>query len=593
MKQITIQPLPKKIDARVTVPGCLSYTIRALNIAAMTKGPVKIINPAKSDDTYTMINILKTLGITVKETADSFLVQGSIADVKEKDYRLNVNISGRTARTVLALLTIVPGTKTVTCDEGFKKRPVKDLVEGLRQLGAKIEYLEEVGFLPVKITSNKLNSGTVKMRGEISSQYFSAIMMIAPKVGEIIIEVLGDQSSKPFIDVTIETMKDFGVEVINHNYKKYLIKEGQKYHKDEYIVEADAIAASYFWGIAAITGNKIIVKNLSPHSKQGDVNFSDILQTMGCKVTKNADENWIAVEGTQTLKGITIDMNANPDTVPTLAVVAAFAKGTTTISGIGHLKVKESDRIEAPKKELTKMGILAESTESTITIHGGNPQGSVIETYGDHRMAMAFTMAGKKIPGIKINNPMVVNKSFPKFWETLEEIGMKNEKNIAFIGLRGSGKSTLAPLLAKKLKKDFVDMDILLVEKIGIPVNEIVETYGWDYFRNEEEKMTKRIAKRKNIVIATGGGIVLREKNIEVLKKNSIVIFLKAPIETLIERIGDDTKRAPLTDKKTPKEEMEEVWNERKELYERAADYTINTEWKSSDEIIEEVIKLL
>lgn len=422
MKHITIQPLHKKIDTEVTVPGCLSYTIRALNIAAMTKGPVEIINPAKSDDTYTMITILKTLGITVKETENSFIVQGSIEDVKDNEYTLNVNISGRTARTVLALLTIVPGIKTVICGEGFKKRPVGDLVDGLRQLGAKIDYLEQVGFLPVKIKSETLQSGTVKMKGEISSQYFSAIMMIAPKVGDLHIEVLGKQSSQPFIDVTIDIMKDFGVAVINKKYKSYDIPSGQKYKQKKYIVEADAIAASYFWGIAAITGSKITVLHISPDSKQGDVRFVDILETMGCKVIKNNSGNWIAVEGIDNLRAITINMNATPDTVQTLAVVAAFAKGQTRIVGIEHLKVKETDRIEAPKIELQKMGIETQSTSSTLVVNGGEPHGADIKTYGDHRMAMAFAMAGTKIPGMKINNPDVVNKSFPNFWETLESL---------------------------------------------------------------------------------------------------------------------------------------------------------------------------
>lgn len=427
MKQIKIIPMQEPFQTSVTIPGCLSYTIRALNLAAMTEGTVTIQNALKSDDTYAMVHVLKSLGIKVQEGFDNFIVHGILEDVLAGEYTIDINISGRTARTALALLCIVPGIKILTCKDSFKKRPVKDLVDGLRQLSANIEYLEKDGYLPVKISSSKLKPGTIKMNGTVSSQYFSAIMMIAPKVGEIVIEVMGEQSSKPFIDVTISAMKEFGVEVINEDYKRYIVRGNQKYKKEIYTVEADAISASYFFAIAAITKSTIRVLNLPPYSVQGDVWFADILEEMGCEVHKNKDENWIEVAGIDDLRAISIDMNANPDTVQTLAVVAAYAKGTTHIKGIHHLKIKETDRIEAPKKELMKMGIDVQTTDDSMTITGGNPHGAEIETYGDHRMAMAFAVAGIKTEGIIINNPDVVNKSFPTFWKILESLKIQLE----------------------------------------------------------------------------------------------------------------------------------------------------------------------
>ncbi len=427
MEKISLKPLQGSISGNVTIPGCLSYTIRALNLAAMTKGTVKIQNALKSDDTYAMVGVLKTLGINVEEGPDYFNVLGTVDDVKDDEYTLNINISGRTARTVLGLLCIVPGIKILTCKDSFKKRPVADLVDGLRQRGADIEYIEKEGYLPVKISSSALKAGVTKMKGSVSSQYFSSIMMIAPRIGEMIIEVIGEQSSKPFIDVTISAMKEFGVEVINENYQRYIIKANQIYKKDIYIVEADAIAASYFWGIAAITNSSIKVLNLPPSSAQGDVRFADILEKMGCQVTKNETGKWIEVTGTTNLHGISIDMNANPDTVQTLAVIAAYAQGKTHISSIHHLKVKETDRIEAPRKELEKMGITINTTDDSMTIIGGTIHGAEIETYGDHRMAMAFAVAGAKTAGIIIKNPAVVSKSFPTFWEVLKTIGITYE----------------------------------------------------------------------------------------------------------------------------------------------------------------------
>ncbi len=429
MNHIILQSLQTPVSKSMTIPGCIGYTIRALNIAAMTKGSVKILNPLKSDDIYSMVNALKTLGISVYEGENYFIVHGDIKQIKNAEYIIDIGLSGRAARTLLALLCVVPGKKVLTCKEDFKKRPVGDLIDGLMQIGAKIEYQEKEGHLPVKIYQSNLKPGKVSMKGETSSQYFSAMMMIAPTIGEIIIDVDGAQSSKPYIDMTINIMKVFGVNVINDNYKRYVITSNQEYKNPKiYSVEPEATSASYFFAIAAITNSKIKITGLSPKSLQGDLRFIYILESMGCSIEKNIDENWIEVSGTNTLTGTTVDMNDTPDLVPTLAVVAAFAEGKTTITNIAHAKIKESDRIESPKLELEKMGIKVESTINSLTIHGGNPHGATINTYGDHRMAMAFAAAGARIPGIVINDPDVVNKSFPGFWNKLEEVGVIVER---------------------------------------------------------------------------------------------------------------------------------------------------------------------
>lgn len=430
MKQILIHPLKEEIHAEISLPGCIGYTIRALNIAAMTKGNVKILNPLKSDDTYKMFHALNDLGIQTEEGNDYFMVKGDISDVVNKEYMIDIGLSGRSARTILSLLCIVKGTKILTCDAGFKKRPVGGLVDGLRQLGAEITYLEKSGYLPLKITSDLLSPGTVSMEGETSSQYLSALMMIAPIIGDIEITVKGPQSSKPYIDMTIGIMSDFGIKVINNNYNQYKINALQTYMKPGvYYVEPEATSASYFFAIAAITKSIIKILGLNPASLQGDLGFVDILEKMGCSIKKNFKENWIEVEGTNMLKGVNVDMNNTPDLVPTLSVIAAFAKGKTKITNIAHAKVKETDRIESPKFELEKMGIKVVSTNNSLTVFGGIPHGENIQTYNDHRMAMAFAVAGVKIPGIVIRNPEVVNKSFPTFWDKMEEIGIRLERS--------------------------------------------------------------------------------------------------------------------------------------------------------------------
>lgn len=425
MKSVEVIPLLNPIQTSVIVPGSLSYTVRALNLAALTKGTVTIQNPLFSDDTEAMIQGLETVGIKVIQEKDKVIVEGSIYDVKEGEYEINISISGRTARSLLGLLTLTKGTKILTCDAGFKKRPVGELVNGLRQLGAKIEYLENENYLPVKISPSSLQPGTVTMKGTISSQFFSSILMIAPAIGEVSIIVDGKQTSKSFIDVTIETMKEFGVIVENNNYSSYYVPANQTYTPTTFTVEADAIASGYFWALAAITGSTLRVLNLSKESKQGDVKFVEILQKMGCSVIDSIPEKWIEVTGPKSLSSLTVNMNSLPDSAQTLAVVASFAKGVTTITGLDNARIKETDRIAGPENELKKMGIKVESTQDSITIYGGVPTGSKIETYGDHRMAMSFAIAGSKIPKVIIKNPEVVSKSFPQFWDVLQNLGIQ------------------------------------------------------------------------------------------------------------------------------------------------------------------------
>lgn len=428
MNKIQLIPLTKPIHKDVQLPGSLSYTIRAMALAAMTKGTVTIHNPLKSDDTYAMLGALQTLGIKCEEEINSFIIYGDIGGVRDQAYEINIRLSGRTARILLAMLCIVPGVKTLTCAESFKRRPMGGLVDGLRQLGADIEYLEIDNSLPVKVKSGKLNPGIVKMHGDVSSQYFSAIMMIAPLVGEMKIEVIGEQASKPFIDITTDIMEKFNVFVRNDNYRTYIIPVSQTYERTTYTIEPDATAASYFWGIAAVTQSMIKVLNITPESKQGDVQFIELLEKMGCSVISSDDG--IAVQGNAKLNSIEVNMNHLPDVVPTLAVIAAFADGKTTITGLDHLKGKESDRIEAPKEELLKMGVTVTTTENSLTVQGTRPHAAMIQTHNDHRIAMAFAVAGATTPGIVITNPEVVEKSFPEFWATLEELGVTIKETV-------------------------------------------------------------------------------------------------------------------------------------------------------------------
>lgn len=421
MNKQRIMPLAKPITATISIPGSKSYTNRALLLAAMTPTPVTISNPLKSDDTRAMISCLKTLGIEIVENNNEIIVKNDVKNIDHREYHLNANLSGTTIRFILALATVIPGIKIITGEEGLNKRPIADLVDGLKQLGADIEYLERKGYPPVRVNSSRLAPGTVTMNGNISSQYFSALLMIAPQVGDMTIAVVGEQISKPYIDMTIDTMKQFGVDVQNDDYKRYIISAGQTYKKEQYTVEGDFSSAGYFLAIAALTSSTITLENLNPQSKQADRKLVDVLAQMGNII--HSGDNSLTIVG-KGIRSSTINVIDFPDQGQTLAVLAAFAEGTTTISGVQSLRVKETERVIATQQELAKMGIKTEATNDTLTIYGGNPKPATIDTYGDHRMAMAFAVAGTKLAGMEINDPEVVNKTFPEFWKKLKTMSI-------------------------------------------------------------------------------------------------------------------------------------------------------------------------
>lgn len=425
MKTVEILPLTQQIAGEIDIPGSKSYTNRALIMGALNEGKVEINNPLLSDDTEAMIKCLEKLGIKITVASNKITVWGSYKNIKDMFYDLDVNMSGTTARFILALCAVVPGTQKIYGQGNLNNRPIGELVSALRQLGADIEYLGEEGFPPLLVKRSKLKPGITKMKGDISSQYFSAILMIAPLIGNITIVVLGKQISKPYIDMTIDTMKQFGVKIINQKYKKYIIKKGQKYSTKEYTVEGDFSSAGYFFAIAALTKSTLKLKNLNHKSKQADLEFVEILQRMGNKISLGKD--FIKIAGNSIIP-VKVNMESCPDQVQTLAVLSAFADGKTTITGVKSLRIKETERIKALQQELSKMGIKTRSNTNSITIYGGSPQAATINTYGDHRMAMSFAIAGAKLHGLLINNPEVVSKTFPNFWGKLKLIGIKTKE---------------------------------------------------------------------------------------------------------------------------------------------------------------------
>lgn len=605
MKLIKIHPLEKPIKAEVAIPGSKSYTNRALLLAALTGGSVKIHNPLISDDTHAMIACLRTLGIKcvfkddltagARSETGTLAVTGDVKKIRKQEYSLNANLSGTTIRFLLAFACIVPGVKIVRGRGRLNERPIAHLVESLRELGAKIEYVDKKGYPPVRVLSSKLRAGKVKMKGTISSQFLSALLMVAPLVGKMQIDVEGEQISRPYVAMTIEAMKDFGVEVENEDFKRYIVRAGQKYKSNEYVVEGDVSSASYFFAIAALTRSTITLTNMNPKSSQADMRFLKILEEMGSTVSYG--KNSITIKGGG-VKPVSVDMEDCPDQAQTLAVLAAFADGTTTMTGIRSLRVKETERVVAVEHELKKMGIKTESTHDSLTVHGGSPKAASIDTYDDHRMAMAFAVAATVLPGMEINDPDVVSKTFPRFWKALALAGAPfdveyEHPNIVLIGMRGGGKTTVARHLSEKLNKKLADLDAMIEKEEGMNITDMVKKFGWEYFRDRESEAVKEIAKQKDLIVSTGGGVINRPENIAALKQRGILIFLSSSAKTLARRIDQDEERPRLTEAATTLKEVEAVLAERKKLYEAAADEIINDEGLTLAEKVEEVMARL
>ena len=384
----------------ITIPGSKSLTNRAIVLASLSSGISKITNISNSLDSQIMIKVMKKLGVKIKAIKKELQIIGNQGVFKEFNGSIDTGSAGTAARFLTALITLIPGKVIIKKSKRMKMRPMKELHDALK----------------------RIKTGKVSVRGDISSQFITALMIIAPVLDKgLVINITGQKISSSYIEMTIDLMKKFGVKVEKIRNKKLVIKK-QMYRQTDYVVESDLSGASYFFAAAAVTGKVIKIKNINFDSVQGDLFFPDLLENMGCKVRKNIEKKWIEVEGPKILKGIAVDMVNMPDTAQTLAVAAAFARGKTKITGLSTLKIKETDRLLALKKELGKMGIKSEITDDSITIVGGKPKQAVIETYRDHRMAMAFAVAKSRIPELIIKNPGVVSKSFPDFWEKFKKI---------------------------------------------------------------------------------------------------------------------------------------------------------------------------
>ena len=418
---IEIQPIRKPINATITVPGSKSYTNRALLVAALARGASTITGALFSDDTYYMCNALQQLGVEIDadEKQTRFDVHGNGGDIPVSSADLYIGNSGTTSRSLTAYVSLGQGRFVIDGDAPMRHgRPIADLLDALTQIGVSARSQFDNGHLPVIIEANGVAGGKTRLNVSKSSQFLTALLLIAPYAkNDVNIEVVGNREM-PYIDITLAVMEAFGVHVITEGYKYFRMEEGQRYQPCIYNVEPDASNASYFFAAAALTGGRVTVQHLSLDSMQGDVQFVRILERMGCQVT--GSDSGITLTGPRQLKGIDVDMRTISDTSLTLAAIAPFADSKVTIRNIEHTRWQETDRIHAMVTELRKLGVPVTEHQDGLEISPAPITPAAIDTYEDHRMAMAFSLVGLKADGIQINNPECVSKTFPNYFQVLE-----------------------------------------------------------------------------------------------------------------------------------------------------------------------------
>ncbi|HEU4401575.1 MAG TPA: 3-phosphoshikimate 1-carboxyvinyltransferase [Candidatus Polarisedimenticolia bacterium] len=421
-------PVTRRLGGGVLAPPSKSVTQRALIAAALARGRSRLRNPLLADDSNHLIAALNAVGIrarvTVSGDEQAVEVEGRGGEIPASAATLTVGNAGTAMRFLTAVLALGRGRYVIDGDPRMRERPIEDLLLALRALGGSAESLPQNGCPPVRVGGGLLG-GSARLGGSRSSQYLSAILLAAPAApAGVMIEIEGGLVSRPYVDLTIGVMSRFGVAVEQEppapRARRYTVRPGGVYEPRDIAIEGDYSSASYFFAAAAVTGGRVEVSGLDPDSAQGDAGFLDLLRLMGCRITKG--QGVIAVEGPGNLAGIEADCGMMPDIVPTLAVVALFAGGPTTVRGVPHLRIKETDRIAALVTEIRRLGGEAEPQADGLRIVPRPLRGAAIETYGDHRMAMAFAVAGLALPGVVIRDPGCVAKSFPGFWDLLDRL---------------------------------------------------------------------------------------------------------------------------------------------------------------------------
>ena len=432
MKQYVCTPIEGFHRFEVTVPGSKSITNRALLVGALAEGTTVLRGVLFSDDSKVFMQALRDIGflVEVNEEEHKVVIEGhggSIPAVSgaHEGRRVYVGSAGTAARFLTALLALSGQHFWVESSEQMKKRPMEPLLRAVEELGAKFEFLEQPYAFPFRICGREdRNPESVGLNIDASSQFLSALLLSGVMCREgVTVHLTGTRSARAYVGITMKMMEEFGCQVCRLDENTYRVMRGQTYRGREYQIEPDVSAACYFYGLAAVTGSEVKVMHVHSATTQGDIKFIDVLEQMGCHVKEERDG--VVVTGVKCgqLRGVHVDMSDFSDQTMTLAAVAPFADSETVIDGVGHIRGQESDRIHGIVTELARMGIRCEERPDGITVHPGEVRPAVVNTYEDHRMAMAFSLVGCRVKGIVIDNPGCCRKTFENYFELLTSLG--------------------------------------------------------------------------------------------------------------------------------------------------------------------------
>lgn len=413
------------VRGSIRPPGSKSITNRALVVAALADGRSRLTGVLDSDDTRVMIDGLRRLGVEVHQDFDnaSVEIEGCRGRPPAESADLELENSGTSIRFLTTLCALGRGEFRLDGNKRMRERPIQDLVDAMQQWGLDVRCERDTGCPPVVVQATGLPGGSTSVSGNISSQYLSALLMVAPCAETPVdVGIVGELVSKPYVEMTLAVMRDFGVHIDADDPAFHIAPE--VYRATNYEIEPDASAASYFFAAAALTGGEVTVEGISLSALQGDVGFVHILEQMGCTVKESAAG--ITVRGGE-LHGVDVDMNSVSDTAQTLACVAVFAEGPTRIRNIAHVRHKETDRITAVATELRLLGVRVEEHDDGLTIRPGPIKPGVVQVYDDHRMAMSFSLLGLKAEGVMIANPGCTAKTYPGYWDDMERLCGWNE----------------------------------------------------------------------------------------------------------------------------------------------------------------------
>ncbi|MCC7551285.1 MAG: 3-phosphoshikimate 1-carboxyvinyltransferase [Methanobacterium sp.] len=424
-----------QIKGVVKAPPSKSYTHRAFLLACLADGKSYLQDPLYSADTMATLEACQSLGCHIQVESDHCIVQGTAGNLKTPENVLDLKNSGTTLRFLTTMVSLAPGCTVLTGDDSLRTRPMQNLLDALQKLGVKVYSTRNNGLPPIVI-KNGFNGGKTDIKGDVSSQYISSILLSAPYAqNPVDLKVVGEFKSRPYVEMTLDIMEKFGVHTQQEQENQFHM-ENQNYQGQDYTIEGDYSSASYLIGAAAILNGNVTVKNLFPDSMQGDKVILDIVKKMGAEIKTKQDQ--LIIQGTNTenenkptshgelitggLQAIDVNLENSPDLLPTVAALAAISRGTSHIMGVEHARFKETDRVHTMALELGKLGVKVTEEKDGLIIQGG-AHGGVVESHGDHRLVMALTLVGLVTGGVHIQNASAYQVSFPNFPQVMEGLG--------------------------------------------------------------------------------------------------------------------------------------------------------------------------